>query len=75
MKPSTARCLARLRGGEWVSGNQLFEVAGTRYGARLFELRTDYGFVIEKRPAPPSAVPLYRIVEADEQLTLERVAS
>ncbi len=67
MKPSTARCLACLRGGEWVSGNQLFEVAGTRYGARLFELRQE-GHVIEKRPAPHSAVPQYRIVEKPEQL-------
>jgi len=73
MKPSTSRCLARLRGGEWVSGNQLFEVAGTRYGARLFELRQE-GHVIEKRPAPRSAVPQYRIVEPDEQLRLEGIA-
>lgn len=72
MKPSTARVLDRLRaaGGAWVSGNRLFEVGGTRYGARLFELR-GMGFDIQKRPAPNgSHVPEYRIQEEPEQLRI-----
>lgn len=69
MKPSCKRVLDRLRAADgWVSGNRLFEVGGTRYGGRIFELRHQYGFVIEKRPAPNgSAVPEYRIVEQPVQ--------
>lgn len=73
MKPSTRRALELLRaaGGGWVSGNRLFQVAGTRYGGRLFELRHEHGMTIEKRPAPNgSAVPEYRLVEAPEQLRI-----
>jgi hypothetical protein len=76
VKPTTARCLARLRqaDGGWISGNFLFQVGGTRYGARLFELRGE-GFVIEKRPAPNgSHVPEYRLVE-ERQLTLDDVVA
>lgn len=72
MKPSTQRALNLLRAadGGWVSGNRLFQVAGTRYGGRVFELRHEEGLTIEKRPAPNgSHVPEYRIVE-DVQLSL-----
>jgi len=73
MSPSTRRAYELLKAAEggWVSGNRLFQVAGTRYGGRLFELRHEYGHVIEKRPAPNgSHVPWYRLVPEDEQLTM-----
>lgn len=72
MKPSTRRALALLTSadGAWLSGNRLFEVSGTRYGARLFELRA-MGYVIEKRPAPNgSHVPEYRLVPEPVQQTM-----
>ena len=71
MKPSTRRCLDRLRAGGWVSGNALFQVAGTRYGGRIFELRHEYGYTIERRSAPNgSAVDEYRLIEQPEQLSI-----
>lgn len=73
MKPSTSRCLEALRAakGGWVSGNALFEAAGTRYGGRIFELRREHGFVIERRSAPNgSAVDEYRLREKPEQLSM-----
>ena len=73
MKPSTKRAYHLLLAahGGWVSGNRLFEVAGTRYGGRLFELCHGHDITIEKRPAPNgSHVPDYRIPAVDEQLTL-----
>jgi hypothetical protein len=76
MKPSTARCLARLRqaDGGWVSGNRLFEVSGIRFGGRIFELRHDFGFTIDRRSAPNgNATDEYRLVE-ERQLTLDDVA-
>jgi len=76
VKPTTARALALLRSvdGGWLSGNRLAEVAGYRYGGRLYELRQE-GHVIERRPAPNgSHVPDYRLVE-NEQLRLDQVAS
>jgi hypothetical protein len=71
MKPSTERCLARLRAAEgaWISGNALADAVGWRYGARLYELRAA-GFVIERRSSKRSAVDEYRIVEHPVQLEL-----
>lgn len=69
MKPSTRRCLERLRqaGGGWVSGNRLFEVCGTRYGGRIFELRHEHGLTIERRSAPNgSPVDEYRLIEVGQ---------
>ena len=70
MKPSTARLAAFLRAhrGEWLSGNRLFEVAGTRYGARLHELAHDHGYAWEKRYVRGTRVPEYRLPHDDEQL-------
>ena len=73
MKPSTSRCLAALRDrpGQWVSGNTLFQASGTRYGGRVFELRHDFGFRIDRRSAPNgSAVDEYQLIEAPEQLSM-----
>jgi hypothetical protein len=72
MKPSTARLLAFLviHRGEWISGNRLFEVAGTRYGARLFELSHDHGYEWEKRYVHGTRVPQYRLPLEDEQLRI-----
>lgn len=71
MKPRTRAVLNRLLADEWVSGNELFQVGGTRYGARLFELKHEHGIDWEKRPAPNgSHVPQYRLVREPEQQTL-----
>ena len=79
MKPTTRSALTLLRSREWVSGNDLFQVAGTRYGARLNELKNDHGYRWEKRWIKGRAVPFYRLLlpEKPEQLslTLERVPS
>jgi hypothetical protein len=72
MKPSTSRVLARLvmADGAWISGNRLFEVGGTRYGARLYELRHEHGIDWEKRYVNGTRVPQYRLVPADEQQSM-----
>ena len=64
MKPTAKRALALLRSvdGAWISGNRLAEVAGYRFGGRLYELRA-MGHVIERRSAPNgNAVDEYRLV-------------
>ena len=72
MKPQTRKLHTFLLAhrGEWLSGNRLFEIAGTRYGARLFELAHDHGQTWEKRYVRGTRVPEYRYPVADEQLTL-----
>lgn len=72
MKPATRRLLAFMLAhrGEWMSGNRLFEVAGTRYGARLFELSHDHGYQWEKRYVRGTRVPEYRLPSVDEQIAL-----
>ena len=73
MKPTCKAVLDRLRAadGAWISGNRLFEVGGTRYGARVFELRHLYGHAIERRSARNgSAVDEYRLVTEPEQLRI-----
>jgi hypothetical protein len=60
MKPSARRLLTLMLSKEWVSGNEMFEAAGTRYGARLADLK-ELGYTWDKRPVPGSAVPMYRI--------------
>ncbi len=57
MKPSTRRALTLLLSREWVSGNELLQVAGTRYSARLDELKNDLGYSWEKRWVKGRAVP------------------
>lgn len=70
LKPAARRALALLLSKEWVSGNELFQVAGTRYGGRLNELK-DHGWTWDKRWIKGSAVPLYRIYRAEpEQLRI-----
>ena len=53
MKPSARRALDLLTAadGAWISGNRIAEVAGYRFGGRLYELR-GMGYVIERRSAP-----------------------
>ncbi len=77
MSPSTRRALTLLLSREWVSGNELFQVAGTRYGARLNELKNDHGYRWEKRWIKGRAVPFYHLLppEKPEQLRLDQVAS
>ena len=55
MKPSARRALRVLQAanGGWVSGRDLAEVAGFRFGGRLQDLR-DAGWTIESRPAQMS---------------------
>ncbi|MCA1570862.1 MAG: hypothetical protein LC798_11195 [Chloroflexi bacterium] len=70
MKPSTRAARELLLSREWVSGNDLFEVAGTRYGARLDELKL-LGYRWEKRWIKGSAVPLYHLLPPEpEQQTM-----
>lgn len=77
MKPTAKRALLLLRAADqgWVSGNRLAEVAGYRFGGRLFELRQE-GYTIERRSAPNgNAVDEYRLIEKPVQQSLELVAS
>ena len=71
MKPSTREALTLLLSKEWVSGNELFKVAGTRYGARLDELKP-LGWRWEKRWIKGRRVPMYRIYR--EEPTQLRIA-
>lgn len=74
MSPKTRAAYELLKAadGGWVAGGRLIEASGSRFGARLFELRHEYGLTIEKRPAPNgSHVPWYRLVPEDEQLAME----
>lgn len=72
MKPATRRLLTFMLAhrGEWQSGNRLFEVAGTRYGARLFELAHEHGYAWEKRYVRGTRVPEYRIPAEPEQQSM-----
>lgn len=58
----------------WVRGGRLVEVGGTRFGARLFELK-EFGYAHEKRHDPTSAQPMYRLYPVDRQLTLEEAVA
>lgn len=70
MKPATRRALHLLLSKEWCSGNELFQVAGTRYGARLDELKP-LGYRWEKQWRPGSAVPYYHLLSPEpEQLRI-----
>ncbi|MCC6312232.1 MAG: hypothetical protein IT345_15150 [Trueperaceae bacterium] len=73
MKPTTRRLHTFMLAhrGEWVSGNRLFQVAGTRYGARLFELAHDHDIAWEKRYVKGTRVPEYRYPVEPEQLRME----
>lgn len=73
MKPTARRALALLRStdGAWISGNRIAEVAGYRFGGRLFELR-QAGFRIERRSAPNgSPVDEYRLLEKPVQQSMD----
>ena len=72
MKPQTRRILEVLLSKEWVSGNDLYDIAA-RYGARLDELKP-LGYRWDKKWVKGSAVPFYRIHVPSVQLTLEDVA-
>jgi hypothetical protein len=70
VKPTTRAALSLLLSREWVSGNDLMEVAGTRYPARLGELKP-LGWRWKKRWVRGRSVPMYRIYRAEpEQQTL-----
>lgn len=70
LKPSTRRALHLLLSREWVSGNDLMEAAGTRYPARLGELKP-LGWRWDKKYLRGRAVPMYRIYRAEpEQLRI-----
>ena len=73
VKPSAKRALSLLLAAEggWISGNRIAEVAGYRFGGRLYELRHLYGYNVERRSAPNgNAVDEYRIPAEPEQQTL-----
>ena len=60
MKPATRAALSLLLSKEWVSGNELADVAGYRYPARLGELKP-LGFSWDKKYLRGRSVPIYRI--------------
>jgi hypothetical protein len=73
MKPSTRLVFDEFAasGFGWVHGNDLLRAAGTRYSARLYDLKHDHGWDHEKRPDPRSSVPWYRIFRSEpEQLSI-----
>jgi hypothetical protein len=69
MKPQTRAILHLLLSKEWVSGNELYQIAA-RYGARLDELKP-LGYSWDKRWIKGSSVPLYRLHAPAVQLTLD----
>ena len=73
MKPQTRRALYLMKSKEWVSGEELREVAGGRYGARLGELKP-LGYRWEKKFIRGYSVPWYHLILPDRQLTLDDVA-
>ena len=64
VKPTTRRALELLKSREWVHGEALREVAGSRYGARLDELKP-LGYSWEKKRIKGYAVPFYHLVIED----------
>ncbi len=78
MKPSAKRALHLLLSveGAWISGNRIAEVAGYRFGGRLYELRHQYGYNVERRSAPNgNSVDEYRLVVEPKQLSFDEVTA
>ena len=77
MKPSARRVLNVLLAakGGWVRGRDLAEVGGYRFGGRLYELRHQYGYTIERRSDPRSAVDQYRVPLEGEESAQEGAIS
>ena len=76
MKPSARKALDLLTAadGAWISGNRIADVAGYRFGGRLYELR-QMGHVIERRSAPNgSAVDEYRLAPRQPERASKRPA-
>ena len=69
MKPSTRKVLDifAASGYGWVRGQTLMLQGGSRFGARLHELRRDHGWDHETRPDPTSAMPQYRLYRAEPE--------
>ena len=62
MKPSTRRCRDVLRSREWATvADFLTHGVGTRYSARILELRA-LGYVIDARPVKDRSGYVYRLV-------------
>lgn len=64
LKPSALLALQRLQAahGAWISGNDLADAVGWRYGGRLHELKAA-GYDWEKRYVRGTRVAQYRLVE------------
>lgn len=63
MKPSTLRCLQLLRAHESVTTHDfLVGGCGSRFGARLCELRHDFGCVIEEHKLSDRSGSRYRLI-------------
>ena len=77
MKPSTRRCRDVLRSREWATvADFLTHGVGTRYSARILELRA-LGYVIDARPVKDRSGYVYRLVaepEVEPKAQIEVVA-
>lgn len=63
MKPSTAHVLDVLRQGPQTTHDLLTAGCGSRFGARICELRNEFGCVIAEKPVPrPTRGSLYTLV-------------
>ena len=77
MKPSDRKVydIFAAAGFGWVRGSTLLMQGGSRFGARLYDLK-QHGWAHETRHDPTSSMPQYRLYRAEpEQLTLLDVAS
>ena len=71
MKPSAFKCLRELRHNEWVTTSDFLNAGcGSRFGARLHELR-ELGCVIEERRLPERSGSSYRLVAEPEEIPTE----
>ena len=73
MKPSARKVLDifAASGYGWVRGQTLMLQGGSRFSARLYDLK-EFGWAHETRHDPTSAMPMYRLYRAEpEQLRLE----
>jgi hypothetical protein len=70
LTPAARRALYLLKSREWVNGEELRSVAGSRYGARLDELKP-HGYSWDKKRIRGTPVPYYRLVLPVQQLPLD----
>lgn len=68
MKPSTEKVydIFAANGFGWVRGQTLMLKGGSRFGARLYDLK-EHGWAHETRHDPTSAMPMYRIYRAEPE--------